>query len=351
LLGLFEGATPTLAAPLAQGGVQRITFAPGATSATVTGGVAAWQAMRYVLTALAGQTMTVQAYSGGSPVYVTIYDTSRVMMGSVASGQVWTSQLPATGDYSLAVYPSPNAGYTSFQLTITIVSNSPPTPSAPEHIYFAPGTVSATVTGYLPSNSTKQYVLGASAGQVMTINSWTSGGPFRYTLTAPNGAWLGSGDQGQSWSGTLPANGDYLLTLQTPTDVPPVNYGLTITIVSSAPPTPTPVPTPVPPSTQRITFPSGATSVTVSGYVDDSPPVRYVLRALRGQTMTLYLSTYHGSPQTVTIRDANGNYLGTAYSGQQWSGYLATTGDYYLDVQATPGNPGDTYSLYIQILW
>jgi hypothetical protein len=190
----------------------------------------------------------------------------------------------------------------------------------------------------------------------MTINSWTSGGPFRYTVTEPNGSWLGSGDQGQSWSGTLPASGDYLVTVQTPTDTSGASYGLFIMIVNSAPaPTPTPIPTPIPtpvptPTVQRVTFPAGATSVTVTGYAGGSTYMRYVLRALRGQTMTVYLTTYHAYPQTVTIRDSHGNFMGSANSGQQWSGYLPATGDYYLDVQAPPGALGDTFSLYIQIL-
>lgn len=352
LLGTLEGAIPVNAAPLTQGGVQRITFAPGATSAVVQGAISGGHVAYYVLTAMAGQTMTVLPDSNNGPVYVTIYNTQRMMMGSAASGQVWTGVLPATGDYTLAVYPPSNGAYTNFMLKIQIVSSSQPTPSAPERIYFAPGAVSTTITGYLPSNFSKQYILNARAGQVMTISSWTSNGPFRYTMTMPDGTWLGSGDQGQGWSGTLPTSGDYLITVQTPTDTSGANYGLYITIVNSAtPPTPTPSPTPIPPpAVQRISFPSGATSVTVSGYADGSIYARYVLRALRGQTMKVYLTTYHAYPQTVTIRDSRGNFMGSANNGQQWSGMLPATGDYYLDVQAPPGSLGDTFSLYIQIL-
>jgi hypothetical protein len=299
LLGTLAGAMPAQAAPVAQGGVQRIRFAPGATSALVDGSVGGGQVARYVLTALAGQTMTIQPYSAGAPVFVTIFDTSRVIMGSAASGEQWTGRLPSTGDYTMAVYPSPYTGATGFQLRVEITNGSQP--SAPERIRFAPGAVSAQVTGYLPSASSKVYVLSARAGQVMTVDSWTSSGPFRFTVTEENGAALGGGDQGQRWSGTLPRTQDYRIVLQSPNDASPANYGLSITIVNTAPaPTPTPVP---PVSVQRIRFPRGATSVTLTGYVDSYSPVRYVLRALRGQTMTIHLNTLYVSIVSVYFND------------------------------------------------
>jgi hypothetical protein len=347
LLATLSGAVPAYAAPIAQGGVQRISFAPGATGATVSGNVSNGQVRRYVLTAMAGQTMTVRPTSDGAPISVTIYDPSRKPMGSVVSGQQWSGKLPATGDYGLAVYPSPYAGYTTYQLSVEVVSGSQPPP--PERINFAPGAVSAQVTGYLPPNSSKVYILGARAGQVMAVDSWTSGGPYRYTITAANGNILGSGNQGVRWSGTLPYTGDYRITLESPTDVPATNYGLQITIVNSTP-TPVPTPTPAPVHAQRISFPTGATSVNMSGYVDRYTPTLYVLRALRGQSMTVALSTRYGAPTTVTISDVNGNVLGVVNNGSSWWGTLPYTGDYYLNVQGQSGNEGDSYSLWIQIL-
>ena len=41
------------------------------------------------------------------------------------------------------------------------------------------------------------------------------------------------------------------------------------------------------------------------------------------------------------MRDEQGNFLGAANGGEQWSGYLPATGDYYFDVQAPLENPGD----------
>jgi hypothetical protein len=179
----------------------------------------------------------------------------------------------------------------------------------------------------------------------MTVESWTGGGPFRFTVSAANGTQLGSGSQGQSWSGTLPSTGDYQITLQSPADAPATTYGLLITIVTTAP-APTPVP---PPPAQRIQFPPGFTSTTVWGYVDSATPVRYVLRALAGQSMSVNLTTQHNYPASVTIRNQQGAVMGAANAGVNWSGYLPATQDYYLDVQVPAGSPGDNYSLWVGI--
>ncbi len=351
LLSSFAGAIPAYAAPLAQGSSQRIRFAPGATSAVVDGTVGSGFVARYTLTALAGQTMTIQPYTNGAPVFVTLFDTSHAVLASTASGQQWSGRLPATGDYTLALYPSPYAGTVKFQLYIEITNGSQPSNPVPERIRFATGAVSAQVTGYLPSAASKVYVLNARAGQVMTIESWTSSGPFRYRVTTADGTTLGSGSQGEHWSGTLPSTQDYRITLQSPAAAPPANYGLLITIVNATPtPTPTLVPAPVPPTAyQRVRFPSGATNVTLTGYVDSDSSARYVLRALRGQTMTLYLNTLYANNTRVTVHTEQGNLLGTANRGDEWSGYLPATGDYYLEVQAPPENPGDNFSLWIEV--
>ena len=85
------------------------------------------------------------------------------------------------------------------------------------------------------------------------------------------------------------------------------------------------------------------------GYVNSSTPARYVLRALRGQTMSVQLNTDDGYPARVTISDAQGNFLGAANRGELWSGSLAATQDYYVTVQAPADSAGDDFSLWISI--
>jgi hypothetical protein len=353
MLGSLGEANPAQAAPPAQNGTQRIRFAPGATSAVVDGYLASGQVARYVLTALAGQSMTVQAFVENAPVFITIFDTRGTVLGSASSREQWSGTLPATGDYLLYVYPSPYAASTDFQLRVEITYATQPPNPIPERIRFAPGTVGAQVTGYLPSATNKVYLLSARAGQVMTVESWSGGGPFRFTVAEENGTQLGAANHGERWSGVLPRTQDYRITLHSPADAPATTYGLWITIVTVAPtatPTPAPTATPIPPpAAQRIRFAQGATSVTVWGYVDSATPARYVLRALEGQTMSVRLFTQQGYPARLTIHSAQGDFLGSANVGETWSGKLPASQDYELEVQSPADSPGANFILWVEI--
>jgi hypothetical protein len=337
---------PAQAAPISQSSVQRIRFAPGATSATLDATLNGGQTARYVMGALAGQQMTVQATSEDGPVFLTVFDPSGNAVGTTFGRTQWSGRLPASGDYRLNVNTSPYVDSIDYRLRVEI-TNAPATPDpAPERIQFARGAISTQVTGYLPSAATKRYVLGARAGQLMTIESWSGGGPFRVSVATENGTQLGAANVGERWRGTLPSTQDYNISLQSPADGPPTNYGLVITIQTLAA-TPTPVP---PPSTQRIRFPTGATNTTVWDYVDNGTPVRrYVLRALRGQTMSVRLTTLNGHPASVNIYSEQWVFLGSANLNELWTGYLPATQDYYLEVLAPTDGYGDDFSLWVGI--
>ena len=335
-----------VAAPIAQG-VQRIQFAPGASSATLDGSVGNGQGARYVLRALAGQTMSVQLQADNSGIFVIMTRADGILLGSSGVGQSWSGSLPVTGDYYITIGAPPQQQSANFQLWVEISYNASPAPQPePQRIRFAPGAISAQVTGTLPASSVKQYILGAASGQMITIQSWTSGGPYRFAVTGRNGTPLGGANGGESWAGSLPSTQDYYITVETPTDVAPVSYALTITIVT---PAPQPLPTPVPVTAQRIQFPPNATFTNVWGYVDVSNPQRYVLRALAGQTLTVRLRTAQDYPARITITTAQGAFLGAANVNEVWSGVLPATQDYYLTIQAPADSSGDNYSLWVGI--
>ena len=99
---------------------QRISFAPGATSATVPGDVAAHVSDDYILSAQAGQTMTVNIDSPNSSVLLTVVGADGIPLtnGNMSGATSWTGELPATQDYTLrAIGTLEPASYT---LTITI---------------------------------------------------------------------------------------------------------------------------------------------------------------------------------------------------------------------------------------
>ena len=100
-LCLLVGLAASAPAPpaLAQS-AQRISFAPGATSATVYGVTP----QDYVLKALRGQTMIVELFtSGGVPAHVRIEAAGGGPLGSASESFSWSGVLPATQDYYLRV--------------------------------------------------------------------------------------------------------------------------------------------------------------------------------------------------------------------------------------------------------
>ena len=99
---------------------QRISFAPGTTSATVQGDVAAHVSDDYILSAQADQTMRINIDSPNSNVLLTIVGADGIPLtnGNMSGATSWQGQLPATQDYTLrAIGTLEPASYT---LTVTI---------------------------------------------------------------------------------------------------------------------------------------------------------------------------------------------------------------------------------------
>jgi hypothetical protein len=84
----------------------RIQFAPGAISAQVQGGLAAGRVDRYVLSAMAGQEMTVNLSDssvGVNAILVIWGADGTVLMSDHADATTWVGTLPSTQDYYIDV--------------------------------------------------------------------------------------------------------------------------------------------------------------------------------------------------------------------------------------------------------
>lgn len=116
-------ATPTTAAP------ERIQFAPGATSATVTGHVEFPVRKEYVLRALIGQQMTVAISSTGNLANFAVQGVTdgQPLKRVENEDRTWTGILPLTQDYLLTVAVPPGAA--DYVLHITIITPGSPTPT------------------------------------------------------------------------------------------------------------------------------------------------------------------------------------------------------------------------------
>lgn len=86
--------------------VQRIHFAKGKSSATVKGSITGYNTVDYKLGAKAGQAMNVKLKTGNTANYFNVLPPGSdvaLFIGST-SGNEWTGELPADGEYTVRVY-------------------------------------------------------------------------------------------------------------------------------------------------------------------------------------------------------------------------------------------------------
>jgi hypothetical protein len=282
---------------------ERISFATGATSATVEGSLAAQGMQRYVLGVLAGQLMEVRV-DPQDKVQLVIYGADGTVLKSGMGGVAFfRGTVPSTQDYILELAAGSEA--VSYQLQVVI----------PVRISFAAGATSALVEGSLAAAQTRSYVLNIAAGQLLEV-SVSPPDAARLVIYGADGTVLKSGMGGGSFfRGTVPSTQDYII------DVGPgpgaVSYSMNVII-------------PV-----RISFAAGATSATVEGNLAPQQTRHYVLRASGGQTMTV-TATPEGKVRLI-IYGADGTVLMSGMGeGASFSGTLPSDQDYIVAIQAGP---------------
>jgi hypothetical protein len=80
-----------------------------------------------------------------------------------------------------------------------------------EPVHFKAGSSSATIKGTIKGDQTVDYVLGAKAGQTMSVTLTTSSGANSFNVLPPGSeAAIAIGaNLGNAWTGSLPVDGDY----------------------------------------------------------------------------------------------------------------------------------------------
>jgi hypothetical protein len=343
--------SPTVAPPA---GPTRIQFARGAVSAQVSGHLPPGGSHTYVLRALGGQTMMARLLppsSGDPKAILVIYAADgSVLISDHALATQWEGVLPSTQDYFIDVRCNPNTPH-DYTLEVIIPPLATPTPESglPTRIQFAPGAISAHVTGHLDPSQMRTFVVRALAGQTMRAQLLPppSGEPtVILTIHGADGSVLISDHAlATEWEGVLPITQDYFIDVRANPSTP-VDFTLEVTI----PPLVTPVPGGSEPV--RIQFAPGAISAHVEGHLEPAQAQRYVLRALAGQTMwVLLLPPPAGDPAAIlVIWGADGTVLISDHAlATMWGGTLPSTQDYYIDVEANPSNPVD-YTLEVIVL-
>lgn len=261
------------------GPAQRIEFPAGADSGTVSDTVAAGAVDRFVFRAEAGQYLQIATEStGGTSVF-----TVSTPGGAQLSGpgvRSWNGTLPEGGDYRLEVASVGSAAVYSLSLRIT-PGPANTTVTSTERVRFAPGTGGAVIEGSAAPGAGVRYLLGAAIGQWMTVTLTSGAATAAFTVLAPDGSNL-SGVPTQTWAGTLPADGDYVVDVTSPA---PTRFTVAFTIDASAPAAP-PAP-PAPPAGNLSPLPAGATLSNPVLLQRDGESVltdgRYAITPLPGQ--------------------------------------------------------------------
>ena len=116
--------TMTVSIPPINTGMERIEFATGSTSATVTGQLEAAGSDQYVLYALAGQTMNINTtFSEGMAILAVWGADGDVLLTDHAEASTFQGVVPTTQDYYILLKGRPD-GSTSYTMTVTL----PPVP-------------------------------------------------------------------------------------------------------------------------------------------------------------------------------------------------------------------------------
>jgi hypothetical protein len=307
-------------------GAQRIQFAPGATSATVQGNLAANGSQQYVVRVQAGQLLqaevTQQQDVQQQDIQMSVQGADGRVLKGIQGNAFFRGDVPTTQDYIVTL----TTGSTAMPYILTV--------AIPVRISFAAGATSATVQGSMPTSSIRQYVIQASAGQTMTIQTSTTQGQVIVIVYGVDGTVLQS-DHATSgkFSGTLPFTEDYLIDVESGPQSA-AQFSMTVTI----PPSGSSMP-------HRILFASGATSATVQGNLPANGSQKYVVRVQAGQLLQVDVAPQQDVQ--VSVQGADGTLLKGNGSGAFFRGDVPTTQDYI--VTLTGGDEAFSYSLTVTV--
>ncbi len=307
-------ATPAAVTPTPA--PQQITFAPGATNATVNDTVAANSTASYLIEAEANQFMQVVVSPPPQPgTNLAVYGADGTVLQSPSAGLPgFSGYLPTTQNYIIAL----SAGGQSFSFTMNVI--------IPERLSFAVGATAMTVQGTAPANGTHYYIVGAQANQVMEVDLSPDQG-IQLTIYGVDGTVLkNSMSNLASFRGNVPSTQDYIVAVSGGGAA--ISYTMDLIIP------------------ERIQFAPGTTSATIQASIAANSAQYYVVGAQANQVMDVNVSpqdnlrlSIYGLDGTVLMSGMGG---GTVFHGQ-----IPTTQDYFVVVLSS--DQGAAYTMVVSI--
>ncbi len=293
---------------------QRITFAEGATSATVDGTVPANGLTSYVVNVQAGQLVDF-SFSPEPNLSTSFYGVDGdVLKSGMGEGSAFRGTVPTTQDYIIDV--KGGAQDVSYTLNLTI----------PQRITFAQGATTASFEGQLDAHGTHTFVVNVQAGQLMDISAFPSESLIT-VVYGVDGTVLQSPMGGFShFRGTVPTTQDYIIDVTAGDTAEAYTFDIAIPA--------------------RITYAPNTTSATVQGQLAAQTSDYYILSAQAGQSLTLTL-TPKDSLQVV-IFGVDGTVLKSGMgNGSDFTGTIPTTQDYLIVL--TTADTAVSYTLAVSV--
>lgn len=215
--------------PLSTGGdstaTEPVQFEPGMTGIILRGSLPDGLSKSYVLRAFQDQSISVAVHAPANTPFLTISgEDGTVYLRDVMGQSGWyRPALPRTQDYTITVVAA--NGATDYVLDVSLNALA----DQPTRIEFAPGTNAATLIGRLAAGGDAEYyIFRALKGQTVTATSAPPGAPLTIYLQPADGSdFFGSQETLQA---TLPATGDYVLSVGSPNAAGTVDYTLTLEV-------------------------------------------------------------------------------------------------------------------------
>jgi hypothetical protein len=218
--------------------------------------------------------------------------------------------------------------------TLTPTETPPPAPTATAtpsvtDIVFAAGTTAAVVQGTVQPNQVRSYTLSAEQNQPMVLILNSTGTDNYLGVIGPDGSkLLEPANKWTRWQWLLPKTGQY--TIQVTGGAASADFTLTTKVA------------------KRVSFASGATSVTLSDRTENGYVFSYALRCQAGQTMTVSLNVAASTAYLDVFGLATGSLLSSSTRATTWTGKLPSTQDYILEVIPANGQVVD-YGLTVTV--
>lgn len=212
----------------------------------------------------------------------------------------------------------------------------------PTRIEFAPNASTASVLGDVGGTVTQSYLLEASAGQFMVMSVTSPNNNVYLTLVAPDGSPLARAQNGtQDVNLELPQNGDYRITVSTPSNQPMTTYSLDMLVTFEQT------------SIQhfrRIQFAPNATEASVTGTITVQGADQYLLEASAGQQFVASV-TSPNSDVYFSLVSPSGEPLARAQNGTQSVDLiLPESGDYTILISVPADTSDTTYTFTVSIV-